>query len=106
MRIIPMNETDAAHLEQVVETMRTAGTPTIKAVWVEGYDAWVALEGSHRLAAAALLGLSPVIEEVEYSEDITLADLGCDDSDDGYDVATICDRAYRRAHLTLSYEEE
>lgn len=103
MQIIAINQPDSAHLAEVITEMAELGTPTIKAVWMEVYNHWVALEGSHRLAAAQALGLEPEIEEVEYDEEVTLADLGCDDSGDGCTVADICDSAWERSNLVYVF---
>lgn len=62
------HEPDAEHLADVIEQMRTLGAPTIRAVWMGEY--WLALEGSHRLAAAHALGLTPIIEELSYLDEI------------------------------------
>lgn len=59
---------DGIKLEAVKAEMLTLGAPTIKAVWVECYGRWQALEGCHRIRAAKALGLVPEIEEVEYSD--------------------------------------
>jgi hypothetical protein len=47
----------AEHLVEVVEAMRELGAPTIEVV--DCADFYQALEGSHRLAAAVELGLTP-----------------------------------------------
>lgn len=60
---------DDAKLEAVKAEMISLGAPVIKAVWVECYNRWQALEGCHRIRAAKALGLVPEIEEVEYSDD-------------------------------------
>lgn len=80
MQIILVNNTDESHLSLVCDQMRTLGPPTIKAVWVEVLGAWVALEGSHRLAAALSLGLTPEIDA------ITDLDLEMQDPSLGLDV--------------------
>ena len=80
---------DADHLAGVKAQMATLGAPVIRAVWMECYGHWAALEGAHRIRAAADLGLVPTIQEIEYSEATTLADLGCDDAGEGYTVAEI-----------------
>lgn len=64
------NHYDEAHLAAVIEEMKTLGAPTIKAVWMECYDHFAALEGCHRIRAAKALGLVPEIEEVEYSDEL------------------------------------
>lgn len=51
--------------------MRQMGSPTIKAVWIEAYAAWLALEGSHRLVAAKQLGIVPIIDEIDYDSEAT-----------------------------------
>lgn len=101
MEIIIINPTDSAHLAEVTAEMAERGAPTIQAVWMDVFGAWVALEGSHRLTAAEALGLEPEIAEVDYDEETTLADLGCDDSGDGFTVADICDSAYERYNRGL-----
>lgn len=69
MRIIALNPVDDDHLERVINYMRTMGAPVIRAVWVELYDMWAAIEGSHRLAAAQELGLTPEIIPVPADTD-------------------------------------
>lgn len=94
---------DVDKLEAVKAEMATLGAPVIKAVWMECFAHWAALEGCHRIRAAMELGLVPVINEVEYSEETTLAELGCDDSDDGYIIAQIADDSYRAE--TIAFED-
>jgi len=55
---------NSQHYISVRETMRKRGAPTIRAVWNEGWGCWIAIEGSHRLAAACELGLEPVIKDI------------------------------------------
>ena len=76
---------DEAHLAEVIEEMKTLGTPVIKAVWMECFNHWAALEGCHRIRAAKEMGLTPEIEEVAYSDD------PCDV--DGMTVAEVADRS-------------
>lgn len=64
------NHYDAGHLAEVIEEMRRVGAPTIKAVWMECFNHWAAIEGCHRIRAAKALGLVPEIEEVEYSDEL------------------------------------
>ena len=61
-------------LADVIETMRQLGAPTIEVVDCSDY--YQALEGSHRLAAAEALGLTPqiVIHEQDETLDITRFD--------------------------------
>lgn len=101
MRVIPPNKTDAKHVAEVVAEMRTKGAPAIHAVWHEGYGAWVAIEGSHRIAAAVELGLTPEMMPVEGG---TLEDYGCDDSGEGVTVEQVVAGAWRRADLEVEFE--
>lgn len=91
---------DADHLEAVKAEMQTRGAPVIRAVWMEVYGTWVALEGCHRIRAAHALGLTPVIDEVEYSDELT--NLGEEDGDE-WQISVICDQACN-AHI-VSFPE-
>ena len=84
------------HLASVTEEMRTLGVPTIKAVWMETWQMWVAMEACHRLRAAHALGLVPVIEEMDYSDEMIVMDDG-----DQVVVSAICDDAYNAQMLTF-----
>jgi hypothetical protein len=97
---------DESHLAQVVEEMKQLGAPTIRAVWMECYNVWAALEGCHRLRAAHVLGITPEIDEVDYSEETTTADLGISDDFDGavWTVAEIADGANRAVILSFNNE--
>lgn len=84
--------------------MEILGAPSIKAVWIECYNAWVALEGCHRIRAAFDLGLIPEIEEIEYSEDETLTNVGVDhDCGDDCTIADVCSDAYK--NQMIHFEE-
>lgn len=87
---------DANHLATVTAEMQTLGAPKIKAVWMPNWDMWVALEGCHRLRAAHALGLTPEIEEVEYSDEMIAMDNG-----EEMAISAICDDAYRSLVLTF-----
>ena len=63
MALDAMHGLDAKHLRKVIEAMRTLGAPAIRAIDVG--DRLLAIEGTHRLEAAARLGLTPIIEVVE-----------------------------------------
>jgi len=104
MRVILFhNHFDVEHLDEVKAEMNTLGAPTIKAVWMDCWDSWVALEGCHRLRAAHALGITPEIEAVEYSTETMLSDLGIDAEDD-YSIEQVCDGAHRCETLTFEVE--
>lgn len=92
------------HLAEVIDQMRTLGAPKIKAVWVECYDAWVALEGCHRVRAAEALGLVPEIDEIDYDEDRDLMDpeLGLDLDNPGSTIGWIIDGCWQRTMITIN----
>jgi hypothetical protein len=83
---------DDQHLSKIIEEMEKLGSPKIKAVWIEAYYHYAALEGCHRLRACEILGLTPEIEEIEYSDN-TLESLGLD-CKDGVTISEICDGSY------------
>lgn len=66
--IYAIHAPEADKLSQVIEQMRSLGAPTIEVV--DCGDYYMALEGSHRLAAAHELGLAPVL--VVYGQDEVL----------------------------------
>ncbi len=98
------NHYDKQHLEKVKGEMQSLGAPTIKAVWMECWGIWAALEGCHRIRAAAELGLMPEIDEVEYSEEITTADIGLSDAFDGeiWTIADLADNAYANTIIRIA----
>ena len=81
---------DAGHLKEVKSKMENLGAPVIRAVWMECFDCWAALEGCHRIRAAAELGLEPIIEEIEYSDDVFI-----DESGNEFVVSEAADDAWR-----------
>lgn len=52
------------HLERVILEMRRRGAPVIRAYQDE--SAWLAREGTHRLRAAFLLGIAPILVAVPW----------------------------------------
>ena len=52
------------HLDHVIAEMRHRGPPVLRAYY-DG-DMWHAREGTHRLRAAKILGLTPVIVPVRW----------------------------------------
>ena len=72
--IYSIHGTDEDRLAEVIADMRKLGAPTIEVV--DCGDYYQALEGSHRLAAAQALGLTPnlVIREQDEMIDVTSYD--------------------------------
>jgi hypothetical protein len=69
--IYAIHAPEKAKLEAVIAEMRVLGAPTIRAI--DCGDHLMALEGSHRLAAAAALELTPVFEVFEQDEEIDIS---------------------------------
>ncbi len=69
--IYAIHAPEEAKLEAVIAEMRVLGAPTIRAI--DCGDYLMALEGSHRLAAAAALELTPVFEIIEQDEEIDIS---------------------------------
>lgn len=80
---------DEKHLEEVKSEMLTLGAPVIRAVWMECYGHYAAIEGCHRIRAAKELGLVPEIKEIEYIDEIA----------DGSNctISEICDMSHKSA---------
>lgn len=74
MLIYAIEPPDARKLEEVVARMRVLGAPIIRAIKCD--DHYVALEGSHRLAAASVLGVVPrvIVHQSDELIDITAYD--------------------------------
>lgn len=68
MYIYAPHEPMADRLVEVIAEMRELRSPTIMAYWAG--DHWRALEGSHHLAAAHALGLTPVVEQMDLDDEI------------------------------------
>lgn len=67
---------DQDHLEKVIEEMKILGAPTVKVLDTGAGNIIQALECSHRLRAAEILGKTPILEYV--SPDNTIGTLGLD----------------------------
>jgi len=85
---------DQKHLDEVKAEMVNLGAPVIKAVWMECFDMYAALEGCHRIRAAKELGLEPIIDEVAYSDNMA-STISSYDGDEDYPISEICDYANR-----------
>ena len=93
--ILAHNHYDDEHLTAVTSEMATLGAPTIKAIYLDCYGAWMALEGCHRLRAAHALGITPIIDEQEWDCDKLASDYGTEWQDD-VTIEALTDRAHRR----------
>jgi hypothetical protein len=66
------NHYNQDHLETVKTEMQNLGTPTIKAIWSEVYNMWMAVEGCHRIRAAKALGLTPEIDDISTQKTVIM----------------------------------
>ena len=66
MRVTAIHGVDQEKLASVVAEMITLGAPTIRIV--NSCNGWLAIEGTHRLAAASKLGLEPNFIELADDE--------------------------------------
>jgi hypothetical protein len=78
--IITINHPDKDHLETVIAEMRALGAPAIRAIADEFNNVIVALEGSHRIAAAKALGLVPVLKMLADDDMLSCDEIGYDDN--------------------------
>ena len=90
------------HLEAVKAEMQALGAPTIRAFWSEMHGIWLAVEGCHRLRAAAALGLTPNIEELSIDGTITVQVDEMDEDVEALDLMLeLQDQASRTTILTF-----
>lgn len=75
---------EATHLVEVINEMLTLGAPIIRVFYVDE-DVYQAIEGCHRLRAAAALGITPEFEELD--PDTLRSEVEGLDYDDGTDPA-------------------
>ena len=66
--IIAPHKPDAERMASITDDMRRLGAPTIRVV-ADG-DRYIALEGSHRLAAAKALDITVTIRVMDMDDDI------------------------------------
>lgn len=98
------NHYDQDKLDAVKKEMLELGAPVIKAVYMDCYGIWAALEGCHRIRAAKDLGIEPVIETIEYSDTVTTKEIGLGDAFDGdtWTIAELVDGANQRKIINFN----
>jgi len=84
------------HLDHVSEDMKLLGSPTIHVAYSADRDLCCALEGTHRLRAAEILGIPVKIEEIECDETILSAYTWSDVESLSLSVFDITDNARSR----------
>lgn len=81
----------ADKLAGVMAEMETLGAPTIRVV--DCGDHYMALEGSHRLAAAHALGLEPILTVMDQEDDLDITQF------DWYDEANWFETTYKAGEV-------
>lgn len=67
MIVVPLHKYfSPARLAMVIGKMRSMGPPRIRAYFDAASRAWFSLEGTHRLRAAKLLGVAPIMVPVRW----------------------------------------
>jgi hypothetical protein len=67
MIVVPLHEHfSPARLAMVVDKMRALGPPRIRAYFDAPTRAWFSMEGAHRLRAAKLLAVAPIMVPVRW----------------------------------------
>lgn len=96
------NHYDARHLGMVKAQMLALGAPAIRAIYNPVHGMWMAVEGCHRLRAAAELGLTPEIIDISNDTTVTVQADGDDVVVSVADLAQeLVDNAHRATVLTF-----
>ena len=67
--VTPLHEHfSPAHLERVIAEMRRRGAPVLRGTFDAVSGAWLMREGTHRLRAAKVLGVVPVLVPVRWQK--------------------------------------
>jgi len=95
---------DEEHLAEVKAEMEALGAPTVRVIDM-GEGIYAALEGCHRLRAAAALGITPDLNVLDYDAvaelDVTDPALGLDLDNPGMTVADLVSDFNRRQYVTF-----
>jgi len=102
------NHYDKAHLEEVKAVMLKMGAPTIRVIDM-GEGLYAAIEGCHRLRAAAALDITPNFDVLDYDEvadlDVTNKALGLDLDNPGMTIADLVSDFNRRQWLEFADQD-
>lgn len=91
--IYTIHAPDHAKLDGVMAEMRKLGAPTIRVV--DCGDYYMALEGVHRLAACAALGIAPVLDVLDQDDEVEGESLDWPDLRSGtYTAGELAGEAY------------
>lgn len=94
--LFALHDPCAYHLHEVMVQMKRRGPPKIRAVWRTYRDrkGWYAVEGSHRIAAACRLAITPIIVPVKLDDEIK-HDVSCINTDFVRDIIRAFDAGWR-----------
>ncbi len=95
---------DEEHLAEVKADMLALGAPTVRVIDM-GEGIYAAIEGCHRLRAAAALGITPDLNVLDYDAvadlDVTDPALGLDLDNPGMTVADLVSDFNRRQYVVF-----
>ena len=98
------DEYNEEHLQEVKKQMQSLGAPQIKVIYL-GADEYAALEGCHRLRAAAELGITPEFIELSRANvgelDVIDPSLGLDVDNPGMTVNQMISDCYVRDYVSF-----
>lgn len=102
--VYTVHQIDPEHLARVRDEMRKLGAPTIRVV--DCVDYWQALEGTHRLHAAAELGLRPNFIVLAQNDLVDADSLDWQDlwSGEQYTAGELAGEAYSESSQMLRFE--
>jgi hypothetical protein len=80
--VVALHGVNRSKVASVMREMEELGPPSIRCVEAGGY--WYAIEGTHRLAAAFELGITPDIIEIDEDSGPQLVDLDGDEDEREY----------------------
>jgi hypothetical protein len=100
MRVITLHEHDETRAAEVMGDMQTLGAPTIRVI--DCGDHYQAIEGTHRLVAAARLGLPVNLDIIGPTDSVNAGSLdwGTWDRDEQPSGAELASEAYRHGWRT------
>lgn len=95
---------DEEHLAEVKADMLALGAPTVRVIDM-GEGIYAAIEGCHRLRAAAALGITPDLNVLDYDAvadlDVTDPALGLDLDNPGMTIADLVSDFNRRQYVVF-----
>jgi hypothetical protein len=104
--IYALHDTDASKLAAVIREMQQLGAPTVRVV--DCADYYMAIEGTHRLAAAAALGIAPNFEVLEQDDMVSIDSLDLDffNAGEEYTAGELAGEVYSPRAVAYKIDDE